>query len=100
MKIGRLRPGVETAQDARDGIWPHEMHHRVKQLRALLSAPDSGPMQRSVAIAMLTRFLPKRFGPLDEATRERLQKAEVEQLEAWSDRVLDAESIEEVFESV
>ena len=49
---------------------------------------------------MLTRFLTKRFGPLDEVTRERLQNAEVGQIEAWSDRVLDAESIEEVFESV
>ena len=55
--------------------------------------------RRQEAIAMLTRFLTKRFGPLDEVTRERLQKAEVEQIEAWSDRVLDAQSIEEVFES-
>jgi len=54
--------------------------------------------RRQEAISMLTRFLSKRFGPLDEVTQERLQKAEVEQLEAWSDRVLDAESIDEVFQ--
>jgi len=38
------------------------------------------------------------FRPPDEVTQERLQKAEVEQLEAWIDRVLDAESIDEVFQ--
>ena len=55
--------------------------------------------RRQEAIAMLTRFLTKRFGPIDEATREQLQKAEVEQIEAWSDRAFDVQSIEEVFES-
>jgi len=126
-----------------------DMHHRVKQLKKLLSGPDSRPLQRTVAVwlnrllrvrfrdeaipelhnlnevdamlseklddwteqwkkegveqgrkqeaaAMLTRFLVKRFGPLDEATTQRVNQASVEQIEAWSDRVLDAESIEAV----
>ncbi len=140
-----------------------EMHHRIKQLRALLSAPDSGPLQRSVAIwlnrllrvrfrneaipelhnlhevdvmlsenladwteqwkregleagrkegleqgvmqgrqqeaaAMLIRFLVKRFGPLDGVTLQRVESASLQEIESWSDRVLDADSVEEVFE--
>lgn len=132
----------------------HELHHRVKQLTALLSGPDSRPLQRSVAIwlnrllrvrfrdeaipeiqnlnevdamlaeklddwteqwkreglekgiekgrqqeasAMLLRFLTKRFGPVDEATRQKVEAAPVEQLEAWGDRVLDAGSLDDVF---
>jgi len=54
--------------------------------------------RRQEAVSMLTRFLTKRFGPLDEVTQERLQRASVEQLEAWSDRVLDVETLSEVFE--
>jgi len=54
--------------------------------------------RRQEAISMLTRFLVKRFGPLDEATTQRVNQASVEQIEAWSDRVLDANSLEEVLE--
>lgn len=54
--------------------------------------------RRQEAATMLTRFLTKRFGPLDDVTQERVNSASVEQLEAWSDRVLDAETLAEVFE--
>lgn len=139
-----------------------EMRHRVKQLKALLSGPDSRPLQRSVAIwlnrllrvrfrdeaipelqnlnevdamlaekiddwtaqwkreglekgrqegmrkgrqegrqeeaaTMLLRFLTKRFGEIDEATCQRVHSAPVEQIEAWGDRILDVDSLEEVF---
>uniref|UniRef100_UPI003139F42F DUF4351 domain-containing protein n=1 Tax=Marinimicrobium sp. C2-29 TaxID=3139825 RepID=UPI003139F42F len=132
-----------------------EMHHRVKKLKALLSGPDSRPLQRTVAVwlnrllrvrfrdeaipelhnlnevdamlseklddwteqwkkeglkqgleqgrkeeaaAILTRFLTKRFGALDDETTRRIEAAPVEQIEAWSDRVLDADTLEDVFE--
>lgn len=54
--------------------------------------------RRQEAVNMLTRFLTKRFGPLDEVTQERVNNASVEQIEAWSDRVLDAETLAQVFE--
>lgn len=54
--------------------------------------------RRQEAINMLTRFLTKRFGPMDDVTQKRIQSASVEQIEAWSDRVLDAETLEGVFE--
>ncbi len=46
---------------------------------------------------MLLRFLSKRFGAVDEATREKVETAPLEQLEAWGDRVLDANSLDDVF---
>ena len=53
--------------------------------------------RKQEAAAMLTRFLTKRFGPLDESTQEQVGSASVEQIEAWSDRVLDASTLAEVF---
>jgi len=46
----------------------------------------------------LERLLVKRFGPLDEATRKRLDMATLEQLDCWTDRILDVSGIEAVFE--
>jgi len=53
-------------------------------------------MQQGEA-TLLSRLLTKRFGPLDEATRSRLNRATLEQLDVWAERVLDASSLEEVF---
>ena len=47
--------------------------------------------------ALLLRLLTKRFGPLDEATRNRLNNATLEQLELWAERVLDAKTLDDVF---
>ncbi|MCM8567542.1 DUF4351 domain-containing protein [Thauera linaloolentis] len=46
---------------------------------------------------MLTRLLTRRFGPLDAAVSERLQKATSAELEQWADNILDARRLEEVF---
>jgi len=46
----------------------------------------------------LERLLVKRFGPLDEATRRRLDMATPEQLDRWTDRILDVSRVEAVFE--
>jgi hypothetical protein len=46
---------------------------------------------------LLQRLLAKRFGPLPSAIIERLASASREQIETWGDRVIDAESIEDVF---
>lgn len=46
---------------------------------------------------MLLRILPRRFGPLPDEIAERVYKADPTTIETWSDRVLDAESLEDVF---
>jgi hypothetical protein len=45
---------------------------------------------------ILQRQLTRRFGPLDEAVRQRIENASSDQLELWADRVLDAGSLDEV----
>ncbi|HCO76785.1 MAG TPA: hypothetical protein DIT50_01065 [Rhodocyclaceae bacterium] len=46
----------------------------------------------------LQRQLTKRFGPLPEAVQVRLSTASREEIERWLDRVLDAQTLDEVFE--
>jgi flagellar biosynthesis/type III secretory pathway protein FliH len=47
---------------------------------------------------VLKRLLMRRFGPLPEEVEDKLAQADRSQLESWADRVLDAETLEEVFE--
>jgi hypothetical protein len=47
---------------------------------------------------VLRRLLARRFGPLPEWAEERLTQADLAQLEAWADRVLDADTLEAVFQ--
>ena len=56
---------------------------------------DEGRLEGQVAL--LRRQLTRRFGPLPEWAEARLTEAELTQLEAWADRVLDADTLEAVF---
>ena len=47
---------------------------------------------------LLRRLLTRRFGALPESIEARLSQADIRQLEIWGDRVLDAKSLEEVFQ--
>ena len=47
--------------------------------------------------AVLKRLLVRRFGELPEREARRLEAASSEELDLWSDRVLDAERLEDVF---
>jgi hypothetical protein len=49
------------------------------------------------AALLIERLLAKRFGPLSAPTRDRLKTASTEQLETWTDRVLDAPTLDAVF---
>lgn len=48
---------------------------------------------------MLLRQLERRFGPIDEAIQNRIHSADAETLLIWGDRILNAQSIEDVFGS-
>ena len=48
--------------------------------------------------AVLTRLLRRRFGPLSPAVADRLHGASTADLEAWADNVLDAPTLNEVFD--
>ena len=47
--------------------------------------------------ALLGRQLTRRFGPLPATITQRLAHASAEQLDLWAERILDADSLDEVF---
>lgn len=49
------------------------------------------------AINLLQRQLTRRFGSLDETTLQRLNNADVAQLEHWADQIFDAETLDDIF---
>jgi hypothetical protein len=51
------------------------------------------------AVALLERQLTQRFGPLPQAVRRKLDKASLTQVEAWSDALVEAQSLRQVFSS-
>jgi hypothetical protein len=48
------------------------------------------------AARLLVRLLTRKFGQVPDAVRERIDTASLEQLEIWSDRVLDAPTLDEL----
>jgi len=48
-------------------------------------------------MALLYRLLTAKFGELTPNAQQQLQTAEPEQLEHWAERVLTAETLEQVF---
>jgi len=46
----------------------------------------------------LIRLLERRFGSLSDVDRARIEGADLDQLDVWIDQVLDAESLNDVFE--
>jgi hypothetical protein len=49
------------------------------------------------AAALLERQLTQRFGPLPQTVRNKLTKATVAQVESWSDTLLEAQSLKQLF---
>lgn len=45
----------------------------------------------------LIRLLQRRFGPLAQSRREQIAAASVEQIDQWTDRLLDAANCDDVF---
>ncbi|MCB2263983.1 MAG: Rpn family recombination-promoting nuclease/putative transposase [Candidatus Thiosymbion ectosymbiont of Robbea hypermnestra] len=66
------------------------------RLEGRLEGKREGEIEK--AATLLERLLVKRFGPLDEETRKRLAIATMEQLDFWTDRILDASTVDAVFE--
>jgi predicted transposase YdaD len=48
---------------------------------------------------LLARQLGRKFGPLSEMIHQRLKSADLAELELWADRLLAANSLEDVFKA-
>jgi hypothetical protein len=59
---------------------------------------DEGRVEGRVegVASVLVRLLTRKFGPLPESAQVAIRAASLEQLEAWTDRVLGATSLDEV----
>jgi len=49
--------------------------------------------------AFLIRLLESKYGPLDKVIKARIEKADVDQLLRWGEKVLTAENREDVFDN-
>jgi len=47
--------------------------------------------------SVLLRLLTRRFGPLGTSMTEHIRQAKTAELEQWTDNILDARSLDEVF---
>lgn len=56
-----------------------------------------GRRRREGERRMLVRLLERKFGALDAEARRRIEKADDEELLAWSENLLSAERLEDVF---
>ncbi|TAN48555.1 MAG: DUF4351 domain-containing protein [Methylococcaceae bacterium] len=64
-------------------------------LQGMQQGLQQGLLQGEATV--LIRQLTKRFGPLPPAMQDRLNQATTDQLESWAERVLDADTLEAVF---
>jgi hypothetical protein len=48
-------------------------------------------------VSLLTRQLARRFGPLPVEVTARMEDADTESLEIWGEKLLDAQTLDEVF---
>jgi flagellar biosynthesis/type III secretory pathway protein FliH len=63
--------------------------------RGLQQGRQEGLQQGEVTV--LRRLLSRRFGPLPAWAEERLAQASLQELEQWTDRVLEAPQLDAVF---
>lgn len=52
---------------------------------------------RDGKVQLVLRMLERKFGALEDERRARVRNAAEGELELWSDRILEAKSVEEVF---
>lgn len=75
--------------------WENDVRQRAWQ-ESLLEGKNEGI--REGESLLLQRQLIRRFGTLPKEVEERLRLASLDELDAWGERVLDANRLEEVFE--
>ena len=73
------------------------LQKRIDGLNDEMQANGEEEDRREGAARYLTRLLEMKFGPLDEESRARVEAADFERLILLTDRMLDAHSVQDVF---
>ncbi|MBF0261358.1 MAG: DUF4351 domain-containing protein [Magnetococcales bacterium] len=73
-----------------------ELHE--SEQRGLLAGEQRGLLagRKESAVSLLLRLMKRRFGPVPDWARAKIEQADQERLELLSERILDAGSIEEL----
>ena len=71
---------------------------RGDEMEGLMGTMAEALMERGKAEG-LTRIMERRFGPLSRTVRDRIAGADPDELDAWFDRVLDADNLEAMFKA-
>ena len=92
-------PDRELIDQAQELEEVHEMlAERVEQWHEYWKQEGRQEGSQETAAKTLLRLIERKFGPESrEASRDRVERAAVEELETWLDRILDAERLEDVF---
>lgn len=91
----RLPKGLEA--DFRRELYAYEEQRRMPYVTTVEQAGIEKGLQQGEARTLL-RLLDRKFGPeAAQRHRERIETAEVEQLDAWLDRILTADTPETIF---
>jgi hypothetical protein len=96
---------LSTNRDLQDCIAEQEkmLEIEIEKLPSYGIGLERGMMQgvaegaRANAESLLRRLIASRFGVVDDATTEKMAGAATEQLNAWAERVLSADSVDAVF---
>ena len=80
----QARPMVSYADSIRQDLRP-DVERRVRPA-----------VERMTALRILQNLLVHRFGPLCEEDRDRIGRSTVQELDAWTEAVLDASSVTEI----
>ena len=105
--LSRRRIPVSADEESRRLAFVRE--RAVRDELTLLKEAEERGIEKGVEIGVekgaqeksrntLTKLLTLRFGPLSEAVAQRLGEARVEQLDAWTEKVLFARTLEDVFQ--
>ncbi len=90
---GTPAPRIEDLQEM-----PTMVTQRIERITQSLRLEGEQIGIRKGELAVLRRLLERRFGELPSEAVERLERADVDLLLEWSDRVLTAAKLEDVFE--
>ena len=86
---------LEVAQIPAEDL--HVTFERILQRPEETIMSTAEALKREGRAETILRLMTKRFGPLPPETKDRVRSATLHELERWTDRILDAKTLADVF---